>query len=78
MPTTMLKVTAANECDFSKEVIQAYLEGPKSGGNVEKDVVAIDHISNGVYCAQMSTIQGKLKYKYYTAGNKVKITIIQM
>ena len=56
-PSNTIEITVISGSDIGADLIQAYLEGPASGGG-DKEVEVIRCVSNGVYRAKLSSIEG--------------------
>ena len=62
-PSKTIEITVVGGSDIGADMIQVYLEGPASGGG-EKEVEVLTRISNGVYRAKLSSIEGTYTHMY--------------
>ena len=60
-PSKTIEITVVSGSDIGADMIQAYLEGPASGGG-DKEVEVMTCVSNGVYRAKLSSIEGMYLY----------------
>ena len=62
-PSKTIEITVVSGSDIGADMTQVYLEGPASGGG-EKEVEVLTRISNGVYRAKLSSIEGTYTHMY--------------
>ena len=62
-PSKIIEITVVSGSDIGADMIQVYLESPASGGG-EKGVEVVTCVSNGVYRAKLSSIEGTYTHMY--------------
>ena len=62
-PSKTIEITVVSGSDVGADMIQYYLEGPTSGGG-DKEVEVMTRVSNGVYRAKLSSIEGTYTHMY--------------
>ena len=63
---TIVVTIVSGAADVGVDLITAYLEGPTSGGGVEKEVEMAKAISKGVYNVRLSSTEGMCSYAQHT------------
>ena len=74
-PSKTIEITVVSGSDINTDTIQAYLECPASGGK-EKEVEVMTCVSNGVYRAKLSSIEGTYTHMYLYVSFIVQLLAI--